>query len=78
MRWAPLHTGQVLAAALAALALMLLAMLAAAPDLATLDLSLGSGAGAAEAAPAGEVERPAERPAWAADPLASPLDRLAG
>ena len=78
MHWAPLHTRQAMAIALAAFGLLLVVMLATAPDLATLDLSLGSGSGAVEAAPAAEVERPAtERPAWVADPLASPLAGLA-
>ena len=77
MHWAPLHTRQILAIALVALAAMLLAMLAAAPDLATLELSLGSGAESVEAAPAAEARPVAERPAWMTDPLASPLQTLA-
>jgi len=77
MHWAPLHTRQVLAVALVAMVFMLVAMLATAPDLATFDLSLGSGSGGVEAAPAAEIERPAgERPGWVTDPLISPLERL--
>lgn len=79
MRWAPLHPRQIFAVASAAFVMALVLMLAAAPDLATLDFSIGSDAGrpdvsapipnAIEAVPSGPPE-------WVTDPLAPPLREL--
>jgi len=69
-----------LIAGLVALLAGLLVLLAAAPDLGTLDFSLGGG-GAPTAEPAipanPQVTAPPE-PTWATDPLAPPLEGLAG
>ena len=78
----PAHPKNPLVLGLLVLALALLVLAAAAPDLGTLEFSLGSGSGsetssgtsAAPTAPQGTT--PAE-PTWVTDPLASPLQQLA-
>ncbi len=81
MRWAPLHPRQLLAIAGASLAMALLLMLAAAPDLSSLslDFSIGSDASSPSSVVLPDrVEATAgEPPAWVSDPLAPPLERLA-
>jgi hypothetical protein len=72
-----MHPHSLLATACAALALSVGLMLATAPDLGSLDFSLGTAqtGGAGAAAPA-EVQTTQAPPAWLADPLASPLEAL--
>ena len=81
MRWAPLHPRQMLAIAGASLVMALLLMLAAAPDLATLDFSIGSDAAESGSSSAVILDRPeataGDQPVWVSDPLAPPLDALA-
>ena len=72
MRWAPLHPRQMLALGLLVLAMALAAMLAAAPDLGTLDFSIGSSSEQTTSAPPSTGE-----PTWVTDPLAPPLSELA-
>jgi hypothetical protein len=81
VRWTPLHPRQATAIALTALMLLLVLMLATAPSAGPLDLSLGSGPGAALDAggasgggPAGTRADPLA-PALRALELASPLPR---
>jgi len=84
MRWAPQYSPHWLLLALGTLVLSLVLMLAAAPELGTLDFSIG-GAGPETSAPASggtlsatpQVGAPPE-PAWATEPLAAPLDGLLG
>lgn len=79
MRWAPLHPRQMLAILAATLLTMLLLMLLAAPDLATLDFSLGSDAASSGSpTPLPDRVEPTDAPAptWVTDPLAPPLDGL--
>jgi hypothetical protein len=71
MRWAPIHPRQLLALGLLLLAVMLATMLAAAPDLSTLDFSIGGAAETSSAPSTGQ-------PTWVTDPLAPPLEDLAG
>ena len=71
MRWAPIHPRQLLALGLLTLALALLTLLAAAPELGTLDFSIGGAAGTSSAPTSGT-------PTWVTDPLAPPLSDLAG
>jgi hypothetical protein len=85
MRWAPHYSPQMLVLGFGMLLLMLVVMLAAAPDLGTLDFSIGGGG--EPAAPASDapfslpvIEQgpaPAE-PTWVSDPLAAPLDVIGG
>jgi hypothetical protein len=73
----PSHPRHPLVAGLVALLVALLVMAATAPDLGTLDLSVGGGV----EAPNGEqVARPqvGAEPTWVAEPLAAPLDELRG
>jgi len=78
MRWTPLHPRQVMTMTLAMLVFMAFLMLAAAPDLGTLDLSLGSGSNSSDAAPAlaAPPADPAATPAWTTDPFAPRLEAL--
>ena len=71
MRLAPLHPRQLLPIALATVALMLTVMIAATPELGTLDWSIGSGERTASppAMTTGE-------PSWVSDPLAPPVEQL--
>lgn len=71
MRWAPIHPRQLLALGLLTLALMLVTLLAAAPDLGPLDFSIG---GATESSSTPTTDTPT----WVTDPLAPPLGDLAG
>ena len=72
MRWAPIHPRQLLAVGLLTLALMLALLLAAPPDLGTLDFSIGTSA-ESPAVPTSTGE-----PTWVTDPLAPPLSELSG
>jgi len=79
----PSHPRNPLVAGLLALLLALLVMLAAAPELGTLDLSLGGGtstdvAPVAQPAPVSAPVESPSAPAWVTDPLASPIQTLAG
>ena len=71
----PSYPRSPLVAGLVALALALAAMAAAAPDLGSLDLSIGGGSSAAETyvLPASGGEATAT---WATDPLAPPVELL--
>jgi hypothetical protein len=73
----PSHPKHPLLIGLLALLLALLVMAAAAPDLGTLDFSLGGG-GDAASPPAVETAAPAPagEPTWVGDPLRSPLETL--
>lgn len=71
MRWAPIHPRQLLALGLLTLALMLALLLAATPDLSTLDFSVGTSAEAPATPPTTTTE-----PTWVTDPLAPPLSGL--
>lgn len=74
MRWAPLHPRQLLALGLLVFGLALLITLATAPDLSTLDFSIGSSSSSGAGAPT----PPAAEPQWVKEPFAPPLDTLAG
>ncbi len=52
----------------------LVAMATAAPDLGTLDLSLGGGTDTAPAAT--QDPAPTQAPAWTSDPMVTPLEQL--
>jgi len=66
-----------LVVSLLALLAALLVLAVAAPELRTLDVSLGGGTMAETSDRAPAVSAPAGTPTWVADPLAQPLDRLA-
>lgn len=74
MRATPLHPRQLTALLLLTLALMLVLVLANAPDLGSLSLSIGS-----EPASTGEATTPSQSgtPAWVSDPLRPPHEALA-
>jgi len=78
MRWAPIHPRQMLALLGASLMMALLLMLAAGPDFASMDFSMGSDATGSGSSSAVMPDRPetaaGNPPAWASDPLAPPLD----
>lgn len=57
---------------------MALLVMAAAPDLGRLELSLGGGAASAPAPSETTAPAPVGAPAWVSDPLRSPLETLAG
>lgn len=79
MRWSPPHPREALVVIGASLLLALLLVLAAAPDLATMDFSIRSDTGGSPAAGPVVADDPArEAPAWVRDPLASPLTALDG
>ncbi len=71
----PSYPRNPLAAGLLALVLALVAMAAAAPDLGSLDLSVGGGSSAVETtvAPTPDAGSPAT---WVHDPLAPPVETL--
>ena len=73
MRWAPLHPRQLITLGLLTLAMMLAMMLVAAPDLGSLDFSIGGTS--SETAP---VQAPtiSGEPTWVNDPLAPPMEVL--
>ena len=70
MRWAPLHPRQLIALGLIMLAVMLAMMLATAPDLGSLDFSIGSSSDVSATPPS------SGEPTWVHDPLAPPLNEL--
>ena len=76
----PSHPRNPLVAGVVALLLALVVMLAAAPELGTLDLSIGGGGGSAAdtyVPPAADpVATEAPAPTWTTDPLAPPVERL--
>ena len=75
----PSHPRSPFLLGLVVLAFALLAIAAAAPELGTLDFSLpAGGGGAADTVPAAQPQVTAPEPAWTADPLAPPVDTLAG
>jgi len=67
------HPKQPLLIGLAVLLVAVLLMLASAPDVATLDFTLG-GDGAVATAPEESASTPSGKPAWATEPLRSPLE----
>ncbi len=71
----PSYPRSPLVAGLVALVLALAAMAATAPDLGSLDLSIGGGSSAAETyvLPAGGGDAPAP---WATEPLAPPVELM--
>ena len=72
----PSHPRHPLLFGLLALLLALLVMAAAAPDLGTLDLSLGGSSPVAEPAPTAPAPVAPGDPAWVADPLRPPVETL--
>lgn len=72
----PSHPKHPLLVGLLVLALALLMLAAAAPELGTLDFSIG---GAGEATPASTPAAPVDpTPAWTTEPLAPPVETLRG
>lgn len=76
------HPRHPLVLGLFVLVFALLVMAAAAPDLGTLDFSIGgdtaSTSQAPPAIPTNPEVTPAAGPTWVSDPLAAPLEQLAG
>jgi hypothetical protein len=73
----PSHPKHPLVAAFVALVAALIVMAAAAPDLGTVDLSLGGGSSTAQpAAPAASDVATSSKPAWVTDPLLPPTYNL--
>lgn len=70
----PLHPRQLLLLGALTMLAALFVLAAAAPDLGTLDFSLGGGGEAAPATPAAG----ASGASWAADPLVAPVEVLRG
>jgi hypothetical protein len=75
----PSHPGSPLVAGLIALALAMLAMLAAAPELGSLDFSIGGGEVVTTdaPAPAPPVTADPAAPTWVTDPVAAPIEAFA-
>lgn len=71
-----------LVAGLVALLVALILIAAAAPELGTIDFSIGGGSSAdapsVESIPTNPEVTEAPKPRWVTDPLASPLETLAG
>lgn len=73
----PLHPQQLVLLGTLTLLAMLFVLAFAAPDLGTLDLSIGGGGEAAPAVPATTASG-APSAGWAADPLPAPVELLRG
>ena len=76
----PSHPKNPLLLGVVVLVFALLAMLAAAPELGTLDFSIGGSGATPEVVPAegGLSATPATEPNWVGEPLAPPLQELGG